>query len=388
MSAVATGTETARVWRVLGDPLEIGAGAGPLAGLTVAVKDLLAVGGYAVGAGVPDFLAEAEPAINNAPAVQALLDAGADVLGITYTDQFAYSIAGTNEHYPVPPNSAVPGAVPGGSTSGSASAVGLGLADIGLGTDTAGSIRIPASYQGLWGLRTTHGVVSLEGVVPLAPSFDTVGWITRDVGTLRSLSRLERVDLPTMPFGFVVAPAVLDLLSPATRSAYVDLLDKLPGGYDIVDLPDIEEVFSAFRTAQAAEAWAAHGEWVRAHPTSLTGAVRDRFAAAAALDAVDVAEATVRLAEHRAALDAVLGEQVLVLPSAPSSAPLLAADPATVDKVRGQTLRLTCLAGTTGRPAVSAPLMYADGGPVGLSLVGPRHSDIALVDLAGRLALR
>lgn len=388
MASSPTEAEAARVWRVLGDPLETGAVAGPLDGLTVAVKDLMAVGGHAVGAGIPDFLAEAEAALNSAPAVQALLDAGADVLGITYTDQFAYSIAGTNEHYPTPPNSAVPGAVPGGSTSGSASAVGLGLADIGLGTDTAGSIRVPASYQGLWGLRTTHGVVSLEGVVPLAPSFDTVGWITRDVGTLRSLSRLERVDLPTMPFGFVVAPVLLDLLSPATRSAFIDLLEDLPGGYDVVDLPDIEQVYSAFRTVQAAEAWAAHGEWIRAHPASLVGAVRDRFAAAAALDAVDVAEATVRLAEHRTAIDAVLGDQVLVLPTAPSSAPMLDADPATVETVRGQTLRLTCLAATTGRPAVSAPLMYADGGPVGLGLVGPRHSDIALVDLAGRLDQR
>ena len=144
-----------------------------------------------------------------APAVQALLDAGAEVLGIARTDELAYSIAGANPHYGTPPNARVPGALPGGSSNGPASAVALGQADIGLATDTGGSIRVPASYQGLWGLRTTHGRVARDGLLPLAPSFDTVGWLTRDRALLAACSRVSAIGSPAVaaPERFVVAPA-------------------------------------------------------------------------------------------------------------------------------------------------------------------------------------
>jgi Asp-tRNA(Asn)/Glu-tRNA(Gln) amidotransferase A subunit family amidase len=199
------------VWRVVGAPLvpshpaaprreiENGAktagetqkvtshgGDGTLRGMSVAVKDLYEVAGFAVGAGVPEFLAAGAPASADADAVAALRSAGAAVQGIAQTDEFAYSIAGRNAHYGTPPNPAAPGAIPGGSSSGPAAAVALGQAAIGLATDTAGSIRVPASYQGLWGLRTTHGSVSVRGLLPLAPSFDTVGWLTRSPATLRA----------------------------------------------------------------------------------------------------------------------------------------------------------------------------------------------------------
>ena len=167
--------------------------AGSLDGETVAVKDLFAIAGFAVGAGVPAYLAEGRPATETASAVASLLAAGADVVGIARTDEFAYSIAGRNPHYGTPPNAAVPGALPGGSSSGPASAVALGQASIGLATDTGGSIRVPASYQGLWGLRTTHGAVPVDGLLPLAPSFDTVGWLTRDGSTL---ARAARASIP------------------------------------------------------------------------------------------------------------------------------------------------------------------------------------------------
>src|SRR4051794_6997882 len=124
------------VWRETGTPLVAGRPGGPLTGLRVAVKDLFALAGHPVGAGVPAYLDAARPEPRTASAVAALLDAGADVAGIARTDEFAYSIAGANPHYGTPPNAAVPGALPGGSSNGPASAVGLGQADIGLGTDT------------------------------------------------------------------------------------------------------------------------------------------------------------------------------------------------------------------------------------------------------------
>lgn len=140
-----------RVWRAVGAPLVPAASSGAVDGLDVAVKDLFAIEGQRIGAGVPRRLAEAPLETSTAPAVAMLLDAGASVRGIAQTDEFAYSIAGRNSGYGTPPNPAVPGAIPGGSSSGPATAVSLGQAAIGLATDTAGSIRVPASYQGLWG---------------------------------------------------------------------------------------------------------------------------------------------------------------------------------------------------------------------------------------------
>jgi Asp-tRNA(Asn)/Glu-tRNA(Gln) amidotransferase A subunit family amidase len=173
-----------RIWREVGRPLVAPTRPGPLSGMTIAVKDLFEVAGFRLGLGNPAFLGNAVPAERTASALQVLMDAGAAVRGIAQTDEFAYSIAGANAHYGTPPNGVVAGRLPGGSSSGPASAVAFGQATVGLGTDTAGSIRVPASYQALWGLRTTHGVVSVDGVWPLAPTFDTVGWLARDAVSL------------------------------------------------------------------------------------------------------------------------------------------------------------------------------------------------------------
>ena len=175
------------VWREVGYPLLPATGTGPLTGMSVAVKDLFALEGFRIGAGNKEWLAESSAETTTAPAAAALLAAGAEVAGIARTDEFAYSLAGTNAHYGTPPNPKAPGRISGGSSSGSASAVSLGQATIGLGTDTGGSIRVPSAYQGLFGIRTTHGAVSTEGLLPLAPSFDTVGWMTRDAATLAAV---------------------------------------------------------------------------------------------------------------------------------------------------------------------------------------------------------
>ena len=367
------------VWRVTGSPLVVG-GDGALKGETVAVKDLYDVAGFAVGAGVPAFLGA--PATSNAPAVQALLDAGADIVGIAQTDEFAYSIAGRNSHYGTPPNPAVPGGVPGGSSSGPASAVALGEASIGLGTDTAGSIRVPASYQGLWGLRTTHGSVSSAGIVPLAPSFDAPGWLTRDADTLRRAAATSVVE-PAETSTFVVDPALAAHAEPDVRTAFEAFIGAR---FERVTLGDALEFFETFRTVQQSEAWRSHGAWILAHPGALGDDVAARFALAAAVTPAQEAAARANLARLRLKLDDLLGDRVLLVPSASSTAPSLTMDAVDIERTRQGTLKLTSIAGLTGRPALSAPLLrvpHAGGtAPVGLSLVGPRNSDLALIDLA------
>ncbi|MEO5535734.1 MAG: amidase family protein, partial [Pseudolysinimonas sp.] len=339
------------------------------------------------GAGNPAYLREARPATETAPAVAALLGAGASVRGIAQTDEFAYSIAGANPHYGAPPNPAVPGGLPGGSSSGPASAVALGQASIGLGTDTAGSIRVPASYQGLWGLRTTHDSVRDEGIWPLAPSFDTVGWLTRDAATLRRVVEVALGTIVVDPGGFVIDPTLVALAEPSVRLAFTAAI----AGFEIdeVSLGDPDAMFEAFRVTQAAEAWDSDGGWVTGHPDAVGPVTRERFAFAATVTREQEAEARAALAMHRERLDRILGNRVLLIPSASSSAPSVHATAEELDVVRGATLRLTAIAGITGRPGLSVPVLQLPE-PVGLCLVGPRGSDLALIDLgaAGRLKLR
>lgn len=398
------------VWRAFGDPLVRPTGFGPLDGLTLAVKDVFAVAGQRVGGGVPDLHREQPPAAETASAVGALLDAGAAVRGIATTDQLAYSVAGRNPFYGVPPNPAAPGRLPGGSSSGPASAVALGAADIGVATDTAGSIRVPASYQGLWGLRTTHGLVSTDGVLPLAPSFDTVGWLARDGATLAATAtvlpgrlhvRQRSADGAPAPDGgdlawaappaVVVAPAVTGCAEPAVQAAFAAALGRLAATGTVTDVSpvrvvDVPALYDSFRVMQAAEAWRSWGAWLTAHPGAVVGDVAARFADAATVTAQQAraAQRAVRAAGHR--LDDALGSRVLLLPSAASPAPPVDADPADVQAARTRTLSMTTIAGATGRPAVSVPLLAVEGAPVGLCLVGPRRSDLALVELGRRFA--
>src|SRR5271156_3123133 len=165
-----------------------GAPAGPLHGLSFAAKDLFDVAGVPTGGGNQDW-ARANPIpTRHAWSVQTLLDAGATLVGKTITDEVSLGILGENAFDGTPLNSAAPDRVPGGSSSGSAAAVAAGLCDTALGTDTGGSVRVPASFCGLYGIRPTHGRLNLEGMLPQAPSSDTTGWFARDAETFARVS--------------------------------------------------------------------------------------------------------------------------------------------------------------------------------------------------------
>ncbi|WP_346960376.1 amidase family protein [uncultured Arthrobacter sp.] len=393
------------VWRELADPLLPATGSGSLNGLRVAVKDLLALEGFAVGAGNPDWLAGATRETTTAAAPAALLAAGAAVAGIARTDEFAYSLAGTNAHYGTPPNPKAPGRISGGSSSGSASAVALGQADVGLGTDTGGSIRVPAAYQGLYGIRTSHGAVSTDGLLPLAASFDTVGWMTRDARTLSAVGDvlLPRA-APSGPSGPPAgaepgarfAPALLALAEPDVGRAVREFLDGWAGpagvpGLVATDFPvdELPRWLAAFQTVQGFEAWEQHGGWISRHWESLGTDVAARFRTASLIlpDQADSARDVLRAARQQ--LRTLVGGGILVLPSASSVAPLVkGAGPggAAIEAVRRATMQLTCIAGIAGLPAVNIPLTTSAGLPCGVSIVGPVHRDADLLCLACQLS--
>lgn len=375
----------AAVWRCVGAPLVRASGRGALSGHGVAVKDLFAVAGFPVGAGVAAYLAEASTETADADAVARLRAAGADVVGIARTDQFAYSIAGINSDYGTPVNPVAPARIPGGSSSGPAVAVARGEASIGLGTDTAGSIRVPSSFQGLWGFRPTHGAVCVAGLLPLAPSFDTVGWMTRDAGALGAAGdALLPADSSSDTGRFAIAPA---LLAPAAEAVARET-GRIAREIDAETLswePALEDWFAAFRTVQAAEAWRAHGPWITSHPGELGEGVAERFADASTVGAAEENAARAVLDEARREVRDRLDGRILILPSTAGLPPSVGAGAAEVNDERGRTLRLTCLASLAGLPVVSAPVLPLGGLRLGLSFIGNRGSDRGLIDAIAAL---
>ena len=390
MTAVPAPVDT--VGAFVGPPavLAVGAATGPLAGRALAVKDLVDVAGTVTGAGNPAFAAGRAPAPAHAPAVARLLAAGATVVGKTVTDELAYSLSGTNVHYGTPANVAAPGRVPGGSSAGSAAAVAAGLVDLAVATDTGGSIRVPASYCGIVGWRPTHGATPVAGVVPLAPSYDTLGLLARDPAVL--LAGAVALLGDGAPDGEVralwsagealaaVAPAVAEAVAAATAALGAAL--GVPVRTGSVGL-DLEAGREAFRVLQGREAWASHGAWITAARPPLGPGIGPRFAAAAAVTDIDLHAAAPIAAVTRAAIRAATRDgTALVLPSAAGPAPPPGLDHDAHTALRLATLRLTAPAALAGAPAVSLPLAAVEGLPLGVGLVGAPGTDLALVRAA------
>src|ERR1700716_214509 len=204
---------------------------GPLAGLTFAAKDLFDVAGVPTGGDNHDWPTGRPLPTRHAWAVQTLLDAGATLIGKTITDEVSLGILGENPFDGTPVNSAAPDRVPGGSSSGSAAAVTAGICDTALGTDTGGSVRVPASFCGLYGIRPTHGRLDVAGMLPQAPTSDTTGWFARDAATFARVSAvmLGEAIPDQLPQHLVVATDAFALADPDTAMALQPLVAHLAG---------------------------------------------------------------------------------------------------------------------------------------------------------------
>lgn len=368
---------------------------GPLARLSLAVKDIYDVAGLVTGCGNLEKAKKGRKAEKTAISVQMILDAGARFVGKTQTDELAFSLMGQNAHFPHPINPAAPDRVTGGSSSGSAAAVAAGLADIAVGSDTGGSIRAPASFCGLIGLRATHGAISLEGAMDLAPSFDTFGWFARDIDTYEAVAKVLLGNGATAPqLSRPLRLAHLDalVLGAAEATEYARMREKAEKivGPALLEASPFsmteDELYWCFRKTQAYEAWQSHGAWISSGERDLGPGVKDRFAFGATIGKADYDAEMAKRAIFRDELSAMLGDDgVLILPTVPGAAPLANGSADELLAYRERALRLLCLSGLSGLPQITLPLGTVDGAPFGLSLLGPAGSDLALIQLARRI---
>ncbi|HXV23833.1 MAG TPA: amidase [Alphaproteobacteria bacterium] len=375
-----------------------GAAAGPLRGLAFAVKDLFDVAGDPTGFGNPDWTATHPVPERNAPVIDRLLGAGAGIAGKTVLDELAYSLEGRNVHYGAPKNSAAPDRITGGSSSGSAAAVAAGLVDFALGSDTGGSVRVPAALTGVFGIRPSHDRISTEGMRPLAESFDTVGWFTREADLLRRVGAVllgpDTVDW--QPRRLVAPEDSMAVADPLVREALAPALATLErrfgprttaaiGRLVAGDSADLTGWKDRFRTLQGYEIWRTHGPWIERVKPRFGPEIAARFNFAQSIAAESAAEAKPLREMFAAALERITAEAVIAIPTAPVIAPRLDDPPQTFLAYRDRTLTLTCIAGLARLPQVTIPVGTVGGAPVGLSLIARSGADLQLLGLAAEL---
>ncbi|WP_203076447.1 amidase [Falsiroseomonas ponticola] len=367
-----------------------GRAGGPLSGLRFAAKDLFDVAGHPTGGGNPDWARQNPVPSRHAWAVQALLDAGATLIGKTITDEVSLGILGENAFEGTPPNPAAPGHVPGGSSSGSASAVAQGLCETALGTDTGGSVRVPASFCGLFGIRPTHGRLDLSGMMPQAPSSDTTGWFARDAATFARVSAvlLEEAIGDAVPARLVVATDAFAFADQEAAAALTPMLDRLkrlvPEWREEAMAPQGLTTWSrAQRTLQPVEAWQTFRPWVeRDNPRFAFGVARGLVMASLTPEA-ELGWAALVRREARGRLRHLLPPgTILAMPTTPFAAPKAGLPLPELDGIRAAINVLCAHGGLAGHPQVSIPGATVDGRPIGLSLLAARGADAMLVRMA------
>ena len=377
----------------LAAPLK-GAASGPLAGLSAVVKDMYDIAGERTGCGSPEWLATHPPAARNCPPVQKILDAGATIIGKTVCDEYFYSVSGANAHYGTPVNARAPGRLPGGSSAGSAAACGAGLCDFALGSDTGGSVRVPASFNGIYGLRPTHERIEHSGVADMAPSFDVPGWFAATPGVFRKVgavlldsrrvaAKIDRIVVLEDAFAQAEEP-VADLL----RTLLEFMSDDLPEMMHARIAPDgFDPWREAFRIVQAYETWQTFGAFVTKHRPDIGPGVKERMQFASTVTPAQADASREIVVNARDHIRQIAGPgTVLALPTAPSISPKIEISGAELEEFRTRVMRLTCTSGISGLPQMSIPGATINGCPIGLSFIGWAGGDEALLDLACELS--
>ncbi len=368
---------------------------GPLDGLSFSIKDIFAIKDHTNSAGNPDWLRTHEKAASHAPVIETLLQNGASMKGITITDELMFSLDGVNAHYGTPLNPKAPHHIPGGSSSGSAVSVACGDVDFSIGSDTGGSIRIPASYCGLYGFRPTYGAISIEGCIPLALSFDTVGWIAREPSILRRVGEtlFEETLSDQVPFDTLYFPSEIwdGLLDEDAKEAFKNGIKLLTSNWfheKSIALQEFgfKEWPEIFRIIQGYEIWKEHGEWIKRVNPSFGPGIRERMDKASTMQEEEMRAATRKKIIIEQNITNLLDDnELIVLPTAVQGAPPLDSSQEELNQNRLRNMQLTCIAGLGGLPQLTIPFIEVNGCPIGLSFMANRGQDLRLLALGEEL---
>ena len=377
-----------------GQPYIAGEANKPLSNFSFGIKDIFDVAGFPTAFGSPDWLNTHPVATKTAPVVLDLVQQGATLVGKTHTDELTYSILGINAHYGTPTNPNYPNRIPGGSSSGSAVSVAGKLVDFAIGSDTGGSVRTPASFCGIYGMRPTHGRISLENARPLAKSFDTLGWFSRDPEILFEVGKslLKKDFRPNSQVIEVFAPKqAWEILPDNLRTLALKRVQEIFVRNSVVnkDLPSLNLMSWAntFNVIQASEIWQEHGAWASRHFENLGPGIKDRFLFASKIDPAITAQALDARNQIQKLLNSILDNRFLLIPTVANIAPMLNSTKNQLEDFRQKSFQLLCIAGLGGLPQISLPVVFSPEGALGISLIGPKDSDLELLSFAKVLAI-
>ncbi len=370
-----------------------GNSSGLLKGMKFAVKDIIDVKGQVTGGGNPEWFRTNNVAKDHAPVVQDLLSAGADMVGKTITEEFAYGMIGENFHYGTPRNPAAPGHIPGGSSSGSASVVSAKEVDFALGTDTGGSVRVPASFCNIYGFRPSHGRISLEGIMPLAPSLDTCGWFAQKPGIMKKVGEVTlKWKVTTKPGQFYLARDAFALVDPSIREALLPALGKVSqilGGYNEVDIGSLKGIENldgwakVMRVIRGSEAASSYLSWIESNNPVMGPGFRERFESGGMISSEEIRLAKLKRTNMTNYLQEFLANgAVIAVPAAPALPPPVCSAEKIYDCLRNNNERYNCMAPLARLPQISLPIAHVGGLPIGLGLIAAPENDELLLDIA------
>lgn len=371
-----------------------GAASGILSGLTFAAKDLFAVSGHVTGSGNPKWLATHKPETATASAIEKVLASGATLKAKAICDELAFSLDGINKHYGTPLNPQLPDCLPGGSSSGSASVVAANLFDFSLGTDTAGSVRVPASYCGIFGIRPTHGSVAMDGIVPLSASYDTVGWFTRRAVLLKDLGHilLDDYERDMSAKKLLIAEEPLELLDPSLRLAITSAIEKMQKhfpftAYERLSNIKIADWPKAYNQHKGFEVWQTHGQWINECQPDFGQNIQTNFDYAKSVSQKDSQSAFAAVTKMKDSVQLLLRQNsVLCLPTTHALPPKKSATWEELALNRKNLIKFSCISPVGGLAELTMPIAISNQVSVGLSLIASRGSDMMLLELACQLA--
>jgi len=363
---------------------------GKLSNLTFAVKEVYDVKGFVTGSGNAHWKKTHNIALTTAPSVESLLNEGATLIGKTISDEMAFSLDGENQHYGTPLNPACSNCIPGGSSSGSASAVAQGIVDFALGTDTAGSIRVPASYCGIYGFRPTHNRISTSGIHPMAPSFDVVGWFANSIDILSKVGEvlLNTSVIDTDVSELVIPKGMIDQLNPDVRTLFLNYVNSLPFTISEIQLPsDGAEWIEILRNIQWWELNSAHGEWIKKNIDTFGEEIKGRLEKISSIKRVNYDENIVKQQELIHDLNNILiNNRLIIFPTVHDIAPVKGRSISDARACRAKAMRHTCYATVAGLPQITMPLLKHNNCPIGISLLSAQGNDELILGAASIFA--